>query len=477
MTLPRTLLVPLDGSPVAEMALPYAEAFAKATGTSIHLLSVIEPVPRGLTSRSTKRAAEIEQAQREALQGALTVAADRLGRAGLDVSLSVMDGPPAETILAAARSDTVAIVVMGTHGRGGVDRWGVGSVADTVMRASPKPMLLVRLPYTPASQRAPLRPVTLGRLMVPLDGSALAEGSLPLAADLADATGATLTLVRVEPWVTIGSAPYGAVAEFTEMEERAAAEAARYLDDVRRRLPKKVNAETIVLRGRPAESLIDFAQYERIDLVIMTTHGRGGVRRLVMGSVADRLVRAGVTMLLVPAGAVASLAPSGPAPAAGTARPARTAAEIMAQPVVTVREDATLDEAARLMLQHRIGCLPVVDEHGVLRGIVTESDFTGEEQTLPFSAYRAPKLFGQWASKQEIEAALEAGRSLIVREIMSAPVETVQEDDPIGDVVERMLRHDINRIPVVRDGVPVGIIARHDLLRMIAGEDGSGRSG
>jgi hypothetical protein len=92
-------------------------------------------------------------------------------------------------------------------------------------------MLLVRLPYTPASQQAPLRPVTLQRLMVPLDGSTLAEAVLPLATDLTTATGATLTLVRVEPWITIGCAPYGAVTEFTRMEERAAAEAARYLGD------------------------------------------------------------------------------------------------------------------------------------------------------------------------------------------------------------------------------------------------------
>ncbi|MGH2586389.1 MAG: universal stress protein [Dehalococcoidia bacterium] len=295
----RTVLVPLDGSLVAEMALPYAAAIARGLGASVRLLAVIEPAPRGLTQRSEHRAVEFEQLERRSLEEALAGAASRLQEQSLAVATHVVRGNPATAILNAAGDASVAMVIMGTHGRGGVDRWGVGSVAEQVMRQNVKPTLLVRLPYTPASQQAPARPVALRLLLVPLDGSPLAEAALPLAGELAAATGAQLMLLRVEPWLTVGSAPYGTVPEFTKMEDEAATAAATYLAGVRERLPVDVPIETLVLRGRPATSLVDFALFERVDLVVMTTHGRGGLRRLVLGSVADHIVRAGVPAVLV----------------------------------------------------------------------------------------------------------------------------------------------------------------------------------
>jgi nucleotide-binding universal stress UspA family protein len=117
--------------------------------------------------------------------------------------------------------------------------------------------------------------------------------------ELARAAGARLTLLRVEPWLTEGSAPYGAVREFTQLEDEAAGAAEDYLAGVRRQLPEDLDIEPVVLRGRAAESLIEFCLHERIDLVVMTTHGRGGFRRMVIGSTADRLVRSGVPTLLV----------------------------------------------------------------------------------------------------------------------------------------------------------------------------------
>jgi nucleotide-binding universal stress UspA family protein len=299
----RTLLVPLDGSPVATVALPYARAIAQALDASIQLLAVIEPQPRGL-ARSEHRAAQIEQMEQEFLDAALNAAAAQLRAEGLVATTHLVRGDPAAAILDAAKDESVAMVIMGTHGRGGVDRWGVGSVADQVMRRNTKPTLLVRLPYTPASGQTPIRSVALRRLLVPLDGSPLAEAALPLATELATATGAQLVLLRVEPWLTVGSAPYGAVAEFTKMEDEAAAAAANYLAAVRQRLPAGLSVDTVVLRGRPTTSLVDFALYEQVDLVIMTTHGRGGLRRLVLGSVADHVVRAGVPALLIPPQAV-----------------------------------------------------------------------------------------------------------------------------------------------------------------------------
>ena len=141
--------------------------------------------------------------------------------------------------------------------------------------------------------------------------------------------------------------------------------------------------------------------------------------------------------------------------------------EIMVQPVIVVREDSTLEEVARIALQYGIGCVPVVNGQGELTGIITESDFTGRERGFPFSAYRAPQVFGEWVGKEGIERIYEAARTRIAREIMTTEVVTATEDETVTDAVVRMVEHNVHRLPVLRDRVPVGIVARHDLLKLM----------
>jgi CBS domain-containing protein len=141
--------------------------------------------------------------------------------------------------------------------------------------------------------------------------------------------------------------------------------------------------------------------------------------------------------------------------------------EIMVAPVVVVKEETSLEDIARTMLEHGIGGVPVVDARGKLSGIVTESDFAAKERGIPFSLVRAPQLFGNWLGPSGLEHVYRAARSMTAREIMQSCVITVTEDDSLERVLQFMMRHDINRVPVVRDGVPVGIVTRHDLLRLM----------
>jgi|DewCreStandDraft_2_1066082.scaffolds.fasta_scaffold01198_14 CBS domain-containing protein len=141
--------------------------------------------------------------------------------------------------------------------------------------------------------------------------------------------------------------------------------------------------------------------------------------------------------------------------------------DIMSQPVITVHEEASLEEVAKLMLQHDIGAVPVVDDDGRLVGIITESDFTGKERGFPFSVYRAPQVFGEWITPDGIERIYAAARARKAKEIMSAPVVTAREDEPVTALVERMTHYDLHRIPLGRDGVPVGMVTRHDLLKLM----------
>ena len=146
-----------------------------------------------------------------------------------------------------------------------------------------------------------------------------------------------------------------------------------------------------------------------------------------------------------------------------------TVKDIMSQPVVTVPEEALAPEIARVMQERDIGAVVVVDAAGALRGIVTESDFTGVGRCVPFSLALAPVVFGaRAATMAEIEKIYAMARKLTARQIMSEEVHTARESEEIGAVVHRMLRRKLKHVPVVRDGKPVGMLARHDVLKLMA---------
>ena len=141
--------------------------------------------------------------------------------------------------------------------------------------------------------------------------------------------------------------------------------------------------------------------------------------------------------------------------------------EIMKTPVITVQENCSLEAAAKIMLEQRIGCLPVVNGQGEVCGIVTESDFAAKERGIPFSLFRFPQVFGKWMPKQGVERMYEAARNMTVDEIMTRNVVFVQEDASLETLLESMLRSRYHRIPVVRGKTPVGVVARHDLLGLV----------
>jgi CBS domain-containing protein len=142
--------------------------------------------------------------------------------------------------------------------------------------------------------------------------------------------------------------------------------------------------------------------------------------------------------------------------------------EIMTSPVITVRTDTPAPEVARLMQERDIGAVVVVDEGGRLCGIITESDFTGISRCVPFSLDLAPVVFGaRAATLEEPERIYAMARKLRAKDVMSERVETLEESDDVGSAVHRMLTHNLKHLPVVRDGTPVGMVARHDVLKLL----------
>lgn len=151
-----------------------------------------------------------------------------------------------------------------------------------------------------------------------------------------------------------------------------------------------------------------------------------------------------------------------------------TASDIMTAPARTVTEGTTLAEAAEIMLDEGIGSLLVVDDDGRLVGILTDSDFGSSEGSVPFSTFRAPRLMDRWIGADGVESIYEEARRRSVVEIMSSPVHTVQAGDSLRQLLDLMMRRDVKHVPVLEGDRPVGMVARHDLLKVVHGRFAGG---
>ena len=142
-------------------------------------------------------------------------------------------------------------------------------------------------------------------------------------------------------------------------------------------------------------------------------------------------------------------------------------AQIMSSPLISVMPDTGVPEVARLMQRHRIGAVGVLDEDGTLAGLITESDFVEIMRLVPFTAERAPVLLGvRAATAAELESIWTDARSLTARELMKPDVYTIPEHAEVGVVVRAMLGRDVKHVPVMRGDRPVGMVARHDILKL-----------
>jgi nucleotide-binding universal stress UspA family protein len=279
----HTILVPLDGSTFSERALPMATTLAHTMSAQMILVRA--------ASASVFPGADPTEAQCQAVdeaQAYLSTLASGLSVQGLSVEVAVPYEDAAEGILLEIDLHSADLVVMCTHGRSGLGRWIYGSVAEQVLARSPAPVLLVH----PSGEVATLGPEPAqASMLVPLDGSAFAETALPYAAALALVFGGTLLLVRaVTPPVTPSSYPgLGLVQKSSEEEQR---EAKTYLEEVAQRLRSDgLSVQTVVREGWPADIIAYLGATLGPRMIVMATHGRTGVVRLLLGSVALEVVR------------------------------------------------------------------------------------------------------------------------------------------------------------------------------------------
>jgi nucleotide-binding universal stress UspA family protein len=299
----RRVLVPLDGSFFAEQALAYALAVA-GPETELVLLEVIPPAEpvRGLFGNVLITAEEIRRAYDEGIEQGL----QKSQRAWLGdrshVRLETAVGDAAEEILRVAEREPVDLIVMASHGRGAIGRWVIGSVADRVARTSLIPVMVMRpREGIPTEATAVIR-----RLIVPLDGSELAEQVLPFVEVLVASLQVPVLLVTVTDIVhdLARAMTYGMPFRqevYDEILDNARTKARTDLDGAADRLRRAgLSVSEQVLDGQAAEAIARAS--EPTDVIVMTSHGRGGLRRWLIGSVAEKLVREGpIPVVLVPA--------------------------------------------------------------------------------------------------------------------------------------------------------------------------------
>lgn len=297
----RSLMVPVDGSAFAEHALPSALDLARATDARVHLVRVhqppVLPAPEAPLIVDTDWLAALKEEEQKYLTNLKSL--PTLG--GVNVETALVEGFPADALAAYARAQEIDLIVMTTHGRGGISRFWLGSVADALVRQAGTPVLLIR-PDEEVPEELPTMP-PIRHILIPTDGSALSQSVLEPALDLGGLTGARFTLMRVllplppmpRPW-TAGRAA-AEVEVLQEDRERALAELDAVASPLRERgLSIECDAVT---HPNPATAILDFAATNAVDAIALATRGRSGWARVAMGSVADKVMRASMLPVLL----------------------------------------------------------------------------------------------------------------------------------------------------------------------------------
>jgi len=302
----RNIMVPTDGTGFDREAIRVALRIAERSDAKVRLVRVL---PTGsffgvaAAAEGTAVAAEVVASERDrALSELYALAAECRVESSADISVDLRAGPVADVLTEYAERRDIDLIVISTHGRSGLARLSLGSVTDSLIRHTSIPVLVVK---PPTSYLNPQVGDAFKRIVVPLDGSTLAEQILPRVTTLATLEGSDITLLFV-----LASNRADAVTEMdgaepdfeeTNWREEGIAQGEEYLARIARKLRRHeltVRTEIVVSENVPA-AIGDFARLDKADLVAIATHGRGGLARMLRGSVADAVMHSGAASMLV----------------------------------------------------------------------------------------------------------------------------------------------------------------------------------
>ena len=315
MALFNNIIVPLDGSESSAHALPAARLMAGASGAKLTLVRCFPDIPDWQADASRgRRRGSMALAQHERIDAYLSGERLRLQRQGfiLPVEIEAREGPAHEIIAGIADREPDSLIAMSTDGRGGLARLLSGSVASKVIGSVSNPAFVVRC----NELDCPAVPQSFNNVIVPLDGSQPGESALRYAGALASDFGARITLVRAIPdyanfyahagWACVYGGPSFGYYDGHQLVQDAEALTGKYLSATARDLSERfpgTDIETVTAQQNPVRAILDVADGLENPMVVMATHGRRGLRRILLGSVADQVVRnSSVPTLLVKRG-------------------------------------------------------------------------------------------------------------------------------------------------------------------------------
>jgi len=291
-----TILIPLDGSELAERALKVAQRLGQQSERTLCLLRVVPPETVAISDLPVYSAYTVSATRPTfELQAEATAYLREIQKtlpAGINSEIALGEGEVASAILAAARDHHADLIVMSSHGYSGVTRWVLGSVAEQVVRHAPCPVLVIR------------HDAQLQRMLIPLDGSFASEQVLRPALDVAACLGCEVVLVQaIQPtdhalFDQLEGHEHGLGLRVEgESHERAVA----YLRQLATLYAKThaLNIQCVVLHEPAAEGILHFAETHPIDLIAMATHGRSGLQKWVYGSVTEQVLHGALCSMLV----------------------------------------------------------------------------------------------------------------------------------------------------------------------------------
>jgi len=286
----KRILVPLDGSDMAERALAPALALAKAMSAKLFFVRVAIPLTLNLDPKLYQRMIEVRQVEaKRYLRSFQPSSSSTL----VDIETQVLVGRAARSIINFAQEKGIDLIVMSSHGRSGVNRWIYGSVADKVLHNAPCAKVIIH-------PQVIIEPFSIKRILVPLDGSSLAELALEPARALAEAVSAELISLHVTSTPQIDVQPVPGWPGLNAVAEAADQEADAYLQGVQAAMgDSPVSIRSLCASGPAAERIIDIADSQQVDLIVMCSHGRSVIERRVFGSVAEKVLRGANCVTLV----------------------------------------------------------------------------------------------------------------------------------------------------------------------------------
>lgn len=291
------ILVPLDGSPFAERALPTALALASQEHSKAILLSVTNShhiVFADWEGYSYLYEEQFLKASAQQFKQYLQELIDQYTQPDLQLNPLVMVGDAASLIVDTAVEEEVDLIVMTSHGRSGISRWVLGSVAERVLRTAPCPVLIIH------------QQIPLSHIMITLDGSPLSEYALEPGLELASHLQSQVTLLSVEPMAEadpdiVTKLEESGVQHQKPNHEDLFRRTAAYLQELAQELSANLKQMIRLTpkQGSVAEIILDTIESDNVDLVVMSTHGRTGLRRWIYGSITEKLLRSAPCNLLI----------------------------------------------------------------------------------------------------------------------------------------------------------------------------------